>query len=122
MAGVRGRYLLWGALLGWPALARGADDGIAVDVPERGCPARAQIVAALEARLPGVTNQGAEARRLELARGPEGSSLRLYAGAVVEVERQLTLDERVSSSREGCEALAEAAALVVVRYLREIGY
>src|SRR5947207_856067 len=78
MAGVRGRYLLWGALLGWPALARGADDGIAVDVPERGCPARAQIVAALEARLPGVTNQGAEARRVELAGGPAASPRRRW--------------------------------------------
>jgi hypothetical protein len=105
------------AALGAPAGA----GGIAVDVPERGCPARAQIVAALEARLPGVVGEGPGARRLELERGDDGTTLRLRAGETIELQRALGLDER-GAAGEGCEALAETAALVVVRYLREIGY
>jgi hypothetical protein len=111
--------LFWLALV---ATAPAADGGIAVDVPDRGCPARAQMVAALEARLPGVVGDGPGARRLELEQGPDGTKLRLRAGQTIEVERQLALDARAAASSERCEALAETAALVVVRYLREIGY
>jgi len=100
------------------ALTLLAEGGISVEVTET-CPGRAQIVPALEARLPGVTGPGAT-RRLELEREAGGLVLRLREpdGAVA-LERRL---EARGSSTEGCEALAEAAALVVVRYLREIGY
>jgi hypothetical protein len=114
--GVLGR-LVWVTLLGWSSVA-GAAGGIAVEVADHGCPGRGQIVAALEARLPGVTGAGA-GRRLEVERGPDAVMLRLRQGEVLELERRL--DER-GTSTEGCEALAETAALVVVRYLREIGY
>jgi hypothetical protein len=100
------------------ALTLLAEGGISVEVSE-GCPGRGQIVPALEARLPGVTGSGAT-RRLELEREGGGLLLRLREpdGAVA-LERRL---EARAASTEGCEALAEAVALVVVRYLREIGY
>jgi hypothetical protein len=77
------------------------------------------VVSALEARLPGVTGPGAT-RRLELERGADGLILRLREAGAVVLERRLAADARASN--EGCEALAEAVAQVVVRYLREIGY
>jgi hypothetical protein len=94
-----------------------AEGGISVEVTEP-CPGRAQIIPALEARLPGVTGPGAT-RKLELERGADGLTLRLREpdGAVA-LERRLA----PAVSNEGCEALAEAVALVVVRYLRELGY
>src|SRR5688500_14841545 len=122
--GVRRRSLPWVAiLLGWPPAAAAAEGGITVDVAEPGCPGRGQIVAALEARLPRVTAAGSTpGRRLELETGAEGPLLRLRAaGGAVELTRQLAPQAR-GPSAEGCEAIAEAAALVVVRYLREIGY
>jgi hypothetical protein len=119
---VRPRSLLCAALVlaGSPAAARASEGGIAVDVPAAGCPGRAPLVAALEARLPRVT--ATPGRRLELAPNPGGPLLRLRApSGAVELERQLSLDQRAPSG-DACEALAEAAAVVVVRYLREIGY
>ena len=118
-ARVYGRSLLCVALALAPSAAA-TEGGIAVDAAERGCPSRAEVVSALEARLPGVTADGAT-RQLSLEPGPAGLTLRLRAGEQIELERRLTPDERAASP-EGCEALAEAAALVVVRYLREIGY
>jgi hypothetical protein len=121
MGAVPGRLVLVLALL-WAPSARAAEGSIAVDVSE-GCPGREQIVAALEARLPGVTYPGAYTRRLELERAPLELVLRLrdYGGGVLYLERRLSLDPR-APSHEACAALAEAVAQVVVRYLREIGY
>jgi hypothetical protein len=116
------RVILVGLLL-----AKEAQAAMVVEAPESGCPGRGAVVSALEARLPGVTRPGADGgRRLELAPGNDGVALRLRdaSGALV-LERQLELDGRTAASSkrgEGCQALAEAAALVVVRYLREIGY
>lgn len=106
--------------VGWAPALWAAEGGIAVALPEVGCPARGQVVAALEARLPGVT--AVPGRVLELEGPQQAPVLRLRAaGGALEVERQLALDGR-GPSPEGCEALAETAALVVARYLREIGY
>jgi hypothetical protein len=118
MEAVPGRLLLAFALL-WAPSARAAPGGITVDVSDR-CPGREQIIQALEARMPGLTGPDAS-RRLELARAGEGLTLRLREGGAVALERRLTVDERAPAN-EGCAALAEAAAQVVVRYLREIGY
>jgi hypothetical protein len=133
-AGVRGPVLLWAVVVGlaatMPAAAR-AQGRIQVDARAGECPARAEVVAALEARLPGVTAPAEAAveggRSLELAPAPGGRDLllRLRDGrGQVELERSLAPDARAAAgkSAEACEALAEAAALVVVRYLREIGY
>lgn len=114
-----GPRLLLAAWLAWASLARADEGGIAVEVTEP-CPGRGQISAALEARLPGVTGPGAT-RRLELERTPGGLTLRLREGGAVALERQLASEEGAASN-ERCEALAEAVAQVVVRYLREIGY
>jgi hypothetical protein len=100
-----------------------AQAGIAVEAPD--CPGRAQVVAALESRLPGAT-AGPPDRRLDLRPSAPGIALRLLdgTGALV-LERELKLDQRTAASSthaEACQTLAEAAALVVVRYLREIGY
>ena len=108
--------------------ARAAEALIAVDVPAAGCPGRADVVAALESRLPGVTRgrggSGSARYRLEVnhAAGEAEAPLRLrsLAGGVV-LERRLPVEARARPS-ELCQALAEAAALVVVRYLRDLGY
>jgi hypothetical protein len=108
--------------------ARAAEALIAVDVPAAGCPGRADVVSALEARLPGVTRgrggSGSARYRLEVnhAAGEAEVPLRLrsLAGGVV-LERRLPVEARARPS-ELCQALAEAAALVVVRYLRDLGY
>jgi hypothetical protein len=107
---------LVGGLL-WPAYTRA---GITVSAAEGGCPGREQVVAALEARLPGVT--GSPGPRLELEPRAAGVALRLRepTGALA-LERQLAVEERGATRAEGCQALAEAAALVVTRYLRELG-
>jgi hypothetical protein len=90
---------------------------IEVVAPETGCPSRAQVVAALEVR--GVGQDGGQ--RLEVARsaGEVVVRLRDESGGLA-LERRLRLEDRAAP--EGCEALAEAAALVVTRHLREIGY
>jgi hypothetical protein len=124
MKGVRRPSSPWAValLLGWAPAALADGGGIAVEASESGCPGRGQVVAALEARLPRVT-AAPGGRRLELAAEESGSvTLRLRAAdGRVELERALAVDAR-GPSPEGCVALAEAAALVVVRYLREIGY
>jgi hypothetical protein len=112
-------------LAAWLLAAR-AHAAILVEGPEPGCPGRDQVAAALEARLPGATAGGESGRRLEIEPAAPGVAVRLRdgAGAVV-LERQLRLDGRTAASStraEGCQTLAEAAALVVVRYLREIGF
>jgi hypothetical protein len=121
------------ALLG--VLSRSALAGeasITVEGPTTGCPGRGEVVAGLESRLPGVTaprssSQPAVRYRLEIGRaaGRAGLTLQLHEqGGPLMLERQLTPPESptVRPTRESCQALAEAAALVVARYLREIGY
>ena len=114
-------------LLAAPA-AHAAEAVIAVDVPAGGCPGRAEVTAALESRLPGVTRgrggAGPARYRLEVSHGAGQAEapLRLssLAGGVV-LERRLPVEARARPT-EVCQALAEAAALVVVRYLRDLGY
>ncbi len=117
------------ALTVLPARAAfGAEALIAVDVPAGGCPGRAEVTGALESRLPGVTRgrggSGPSRYRLEVshAAGEAEAPLRLksLAGGVV-LERRLPVEARARPA-ELCQALAEAAALVVVRYLRDLGY
>jgi hypothetical protein len=108
--------------------AHAAEAVIAVDVPAGGCPGRADVTAALESRLPGVTRgrggAGPARYRLEVSHtaGQAEAPLRLWslAGGVV-LERRLPVEARARPA-EVCQALAEAAALVVVRYLRDLGY
>ena len=102
-----------------PEIAQGS---IAVE-PGEHCPGQEQVVAALESRIPGVVWGGPLTRRLDLQRQPPDLVLRLrsYDGRELYLERRLPLDPRAPSG-EACEALAEAVAQVVVRYLREIGY
>jgi hypothetical protein len=126
--GVRGglpgaAILALAVLAGAPARAAPA---LKVEVPAAGCPRRRDVVASLEACLPGVTRTGAGAgnmRRLQVEATdvPGVVQLRLFDDReVVALERRL--GGAASSGGGGCEALAEAVALVVDRYLREIGY
>jgi hypothetical protein len=116
-----------------PAVARAAET-LKVDAAESGCPRRRDVMAALEARLPGLdrwTISSVTIRRLQLspAETPDAVLLRLWddRGGVA-LERRLALEPgaggrgRAARDRASCQALAEAAALVAVRYLREIGY
>jgi hypothetical protein len=86
------------------------------------------VTAALEARLPGVTARAGETagRRLELAPADDAIAVLMRDGAgAIELERSLPVDRGVATAGrpvEACQALAEAAALIVVRYLQEIGY
>jgi hypothetical protein len=116
---VPGRLLV--ILLLWAPSAHAVEGSIEVPVAEA-CPRSEQVVAALEARLPGVTT-GEPTWRLELERhGPEVSlRLRGTRTDVVYLERRLDADAR-NDSPEVCAALGETVAQVVVRYLREIGY
>jgi hypothetical protein len=133
------------AMAALSALAAGsaaaADPPILVEAATAGCPTRAEVNAALEARLPGVTRARPEPSafvryRLELTRpaaaGEVTLRLRETRGEVA-LERVLAMAARAreapgkdargrASAAEGCQAVAEAAALVVLRYLREIGY
>jgi hypothetical protein len=97
----------------WPALTHA---GLTVSAADAGCPTRAQVVAALEASLPGVTSSPGS--RLELTPMATGLSLRLVdpTGSAV-LERTLALK---ATRPEACQALAEATALVVARYFRDL--
>jgi hypothetical protein len=106
-----------------------AAETLRVDAADSGCPRRKDVIAALETRLPGVTRgppgRGAAERRLQLEPGPAGTvSLRLWdERGTLALERRLGGDEAVRpGGPAGCQALADAAALVVERYLRDIGY
>ncbi len=121
------------ALVLLPGPALGAEASISVEAPAGGCPAAGQVSSGLEARLPGVTRARAGPRsgpryRLEIDRGATAEvrllRLREVGGGSV-LERRLTVpgaSHGPARSPEGCQAIAEAAALVVVRFLREIGY
>ncbi|HEY2901565.1 MAG TPA: hypothetical protein VGL59_13370 [Polyangia bacterium] len=119
---------VWGA-----APARAAESaGIAVETNTDGCPDRAEVIAALDVRLPGAaTSLGGQtgARLLVLERSDaDGPGVRLQLfdeTGVVELERRLQSppsDPRGRRSVGVCAALAEATAQVVSRYLKELGY
>jgi hypothetical protein len=119
----RAATLALAVLAGAPARAASP---LKVEVPAAGCPRRKEVVASLEARLPGVTRTGTGAgnmRRLQVEATdvPAVVLLRLFDDReVVALERRL--GGEASAGGGGCQALAEAVALVVDRYLREIGY
>jgi hypothetical protein len=124
---VRGSWLVLILASAWPLDALAAEASISVEAAG-GCPDRADVMAGLEARLPGVTRPRRDPRppqryRLEVERQSSAAvalRLRDASGAPV-LERRLAVPGAAQSA-EGCQALAEAAALVVVRYLREIGF
>lgn len=107
-------------------------DPIVVEADTGGCPGRAEVIAALDVRLPGAAvrlpGAGLARRLLLLDRLADGAALRLRlfdAGGTLALERRLHLggaDGRARRAGGNCAALAEAAAQVVDRYLREIGY
>jgi hypothetical protein len=117
---VRG-WLLGPLLVGLvSAEAQAQGSPVQVDAPARGCPARAELVAELRARLPaGVAALVEPGYRLQVERA-EGAEVRLQlrrAGAGMVLERRLPL---AVATEPRCRALAQAAALVVVRYLQEL--
>jgi hypothetical protein len=105
---------------------------VSVQAAAGGCPGGAEVAASLESRLPGVTRARRGSQpvryRLEIGRDAEGVALALRLrdeGGAPLLERQLNVSPPAatrSPSAEVCQALAETAALVVARYLREIGY
>jgi hypothetical protein len=107
-------------------------DPIVVEADTGGCPSRAEVIAALDVRLPGAAvrlpGAGLARRLLLLDRLADEAALRLRlfdAGGTLALERRLQLggaDGRTRRAAGNCAALAEAAAQVVDRYLREIGY
>jgi hypothetical protein len=112
-----------------PAGALGADAFISLESVTGRCPSRTEVATALDLRLPGATRarRGAGPRyRLDLERDGAAARLRLRDGAgALRLERRLAMPPtsgRGSAEAESCRALADAAALMVVRYLREIGY
>jgi hypothetical protein len=110
------------------SLALAQDSPIAIESTGGECPTRADVVAAISARFPGAAAETSapDSRRLTLQRIGATSMfiVRLRdARGTLELERVLKIDLQPSAKPgEECAALAEAAALVVVRYLREIGY
>jgi hypothetical protein len=118
-----------------PALAQGTTppaDAIGVEADAGGCPTRAELVAALEARLPRATldedDSHEGARRLLVDRAGEDGAVRLRlldAAGATALERRLEAGPGGPAPSRGggrCAALAEAAAQVVARYLKELGY
>jgi hypothetical protein len=107
-------------------------DPIVVEAETGGCPSRAEVIAALDVRLPGAAvrlpGAGLARRLLLLDRLADEAALRLRlfdARGTLALERRLQLggaDSRTRRAAGNCAALAEAAAQVVDRYLREIGY
>ena len=101
---------------------------IAIEADTGGCPTRADVVAALNVRLPGAAD-GRRAppagRRLVLDQPQPDAGVRLR---LIDARGAITLERRLGSNRRGrhdpvaCAALAEAAAQLVARHLREIGY
>ncbi|HEX3698699.1 MAG TPA: hypothetical protein VH374_25245 [Polyangia bacterium] len=122
----------FGAVCG-AAPARAAESaGIAVETNTDGCPDRAEVIAALDVRVPSAAaGLGGQTggRRLVLERfDGEGQGVRLQLfdqTGVVELERRLQSPPSDPHGRRSvgvCAALAEATAQVVSRYLKELGY
>jgi hypothetical protein len=95
--------------------------------PDQGCPTPRQITDALMARIPAVVVSGSEAStpgvlRLSVSGGTGASPLRIEMtdqGGEARLYRNLTVAERGNSD---CPALAETVALIVDRYLHDLGY
>jgi len=125
--GLRPGHVLAIVMLVVTTAAEARAQTLRVDAGGDGCPRRKELVASLELRMPGLTRPaaaGVPVRRLEVAQAAGIVSLRLWdeRGALV-LERRLGGDDAGrAGAADRCQALADAAALVVERYLREIGY
>jgi hypothetical protein len=92
------------------------------------CPSVAQLRDSLEARLPGVVRErGAGGSPLRLVIGAEegpsrGPRLDLFDAAGAVVLRRALAPPAPGRADEGCAALADTVALIVARYLTELGY
>jgi hypothetical protein len=103
--------------------------GVRIAVSADACPSTPQVHDSLEARLPGVVREAGGALpvlalRLAAEEPPGvglGISLVDPAGRVL-LERTLQRPDTVRARDAACEALADTAALIVVRFLREVGY
>jgi hypothetical protein len=96
--------------------------------PDQGCPSPRQITEALNARMPDVVSPAAEGARrgglrLLVSGGAAPEPLRIEIfdqGGETRLQRNLTPSERERGN--DCPALAETVALIVDRYLHEVGY
>jgi hypothetical protein len=96
--------------------------------PDQGCPSPRQITDALMARIPAVVVPTYEASspgvlRLSVSGGAGAVPLRIELtdpGGEARLYRNLTLAERGRGSE--CTALAETVALIVDRFLHDLGY
>ena len=96
--------------------------------PDQGCPSPRQITDAQMARLPAVVVSGNDAStpgmlRLSVNGGTGASPLSIELtdrGGEARLYRNLTLAERGRSN--DCPALAETVALIVDRFLHDLGY
>ena len=96
--------------------------------PDQGCPSPRQITDALMARIPAVVVPTLDASapgvlRLSVSGGAGGVPLRIELtdpGGEARLYRNLTLAERGRGSE--CTALAETVALIVDRFLHDLGY
>jgi hypothetical protein len=96
--------------------------------PDQGCPSPRQITDALMARIPAVVVSGSEAStpgmlRLSVTGGTGTSPLSIELtdqGGEARLYRNLTLAERGRGN--DCPALAETVALIVDRFLHDLGY
>lgn len=101
---------------------------VAASGPDQGCPSPRQVTDALSTRLPGVvvpaTAIGApSALRLTVSGGTGPAPLRIDLvdpNGEGRLQRVLSLAERGRGS--DCPALAETVALIVDRYLHDVGY
>jgi len=95
--------------------------------PDQGCPSPHQITDALMARIPAVVVSGSEASnpgvlKLAVSGGSGSDPLRIEMtdqGGEARLFRNLTVAER---GRSDCAALAETVALIVDRFLHDLGY
>jgi len=95
--------------------------------PDQGCPSPHQIADALMARIPAVVVSGSEASnpgvlKLSVSGGTGSTPLRIEMvdqGGEARLYRNLTVSER---GRNDCVALAETVALIVDRFVHDLGY
>jgi hypothetical protein len=95
--------------------------------PDQGCPSPHQITDALMARIPAVVVSGSEASnpgvlKLAVSGGSGADPLRIEMtdqGGEARLYRNLVVAEH---SRGDCTALAETVALIVDRFLHDLGY
>jgi hypothetical protein len=95
--------------------------------PEQGCPSPHQITDALMARIPAVVVSGSEASnpgvlKLAVSSGSGPDQLRIEMtdqGGEARLYRNLVVAEH---NRGDCAALAETVALIVDRFLHDLGY